>query len=62
MTDALNTIVRLYKTTDEPDDVNGRFEALGWAKSFDTHGSVTFKTTFDPNSEIAVPEMTSSDR
>jgi len=26
-----------------PDDVNGRFEALGWAKSFDTKGQMTFE-------------------
>lgn len=49
-------------TTHEPDDVNGRFEALGWAHSFDTYGSVTFETTFDLSGEIGVPEISATDR
>jgi hypothetical protein len=32
--------------TGTPDDVNGRFEALGWAKSFDTKGEMTFDVTW----------------
>lgn len=46
--------------TGEPDDVNGRFEALGWAHSFDTYGSIDFQTVFAPNEQIGIPEMTSS--
>lgn len=28
------------------DDVNGRFEALGWAKSFNTKGQMTFEVSW----------------
>lgn len=48
-------------TTGEPDDVNGRFEALGWAHSFDTYGSVKFKTVFKPDGNIGVPAITTSE-
>jgi len=32
--------------SDTPDDVNGRFEALGWAKSFNTKGEMTFEVSW----------------
>ncbi|GAA2644980.1 WXG100-like domain-containing protein [Nonomuraea recticatena] len=34
------------KATGIPDDENGRFEVLGWAKSFNTHGSLTRTVTW----------------
>lgn len=46
--------------TGEPDDVNGRFEALGWAHSFETHGSIDFQTVFPQGKQIGVPQMASS--
>ncbi|TDD02300.1 hypothetical protein E1292_23775 [Nonomuraea deserti] len=33
--------------TDKPDDANGRFETLGWARSFRTHGALTRTVTWD---------------
>ena len=47
--------------TGTPDDVNGRFEQLGWAHSFDTYGSVSFRSEFDENGEISVPEVIEGD-
>lgn len=41
------------------DEVNGRFEELGWAHSFDTYGEVSFRSEFDENGQIAAPELTS---
>ena len=32
--------------TQAPDDENGRFQAIGWAKGFDSHGSVTRTVTW----------------
>ena len=46
--------------TGEPDDVNGRFEALGWAHSFDTYGSIGFQTVITPDEQIGIPELTTS--
>lgn len=33
--------------SDAPDDVNGRFQAVGWAKGFDSSGSVTREITWE---------------
>jgi hypothetical protein len=37
--------------TKAPDDENGRFAELGWAKSFDVNGSVTRTVTWELGSD-----------
>lgn len=44
-------------TTGTSDNVNGRFETLGWAHSFDTHGSVTITSTLGDKVDIVAPEV-----
>ncbi len=47
--------------TGTKDEVNGRFEELGWAHSFDTYGEVSFETVIQPGEEISNPYVTSSE-
>ena len=48
--------------TGTSDNVNGRFETLGWAHSFDTYGSVQITSTLGDTVEIVTPGTTTSSR